>query len=198
MQPQPSAAPDYPPPGQPGAAGYAPVAVAPAPKKGISKQLLAVILIAAVLTLGIPGYIVLGGHGGGGPFVDRHGLPSNVPLPSGATFKLFHDYSDSSGTDKVWYWTVESPNDPATVQTYYQTNLASNGWTNLRLRGSDGDYEVTGCQGDQGIYLAMNGAIDVSDAKGSDPHTIPAPAGGSALEILVGSQPDTVSYAECS
>ena len=198
VQPQQPAMPGYPLPGQPDAASYAPVAVAPAPRRGISIQLLAIILIAAVLTIGIPGYLIFDGHGGSGLLVDRHGLPSNVPLPSGATFKLFHDLSNSSGVEKDWYWTVASPNDPASVQTYYQTNLASNGWTHLRLRGSDGDYEVTGCQGHQGIYVAMNGSIEVTDAQGSDPHTIPAPAGGSALEILVGSQPDTVSYAECS
>lgn len=195
-QPQSPAMPGYPLPGQPGAAGYAPVAAAP--KKGISPKLLAVILVAAVITVGIPGYLVFGGQGGSGLLTDRHGLPSNVPLPSSATFKLMKDEGDNSGAAKAWYWTVDSPNDPSTVEQYYQSNLASNGWTNILHRGSDGDYEVTGCNGNQAVYVAMNASLSVYEAQGSDPSSITGPSGGSALDILVSSQPDTLSYAECS
>lgn len=184
-------------PPSPGPMNATPGALTPAPQKGISKPLLAILVVAAVLTLGIPGFLIFGAHGSS-LFVDRHGLPSNVPLPSGATFKLVHDLSDSSGTAKDWYWTVDSPNNPAALQNFYQSNLSSNGWTNINTRGSGNDYEVTGCQGNQAIYVAMSASLDVTDAQSSDPSTITGPSGGSALEILVGSQPDALSYARCS
>ena len=187
----------YPLPGQPGAAGVPPGAGAPSPRQGLSRALLAIIVLAGLLTVAIPGFLVFGGHGSS-LFTDRHGLPGNVPLPNGATFTFTYNLSDSSGAGNDWYWTVAGPNDPATIQQFYQSTLPNNGWTHIQTRGSNGDYEVTGCQGNQGIYVAMSTSLDVSDAQGNTPSALTGPAGGSALEILVSSQPDTRSYAGCS
>jgi hypothetical protein len=195
--------PGYPPaqtliqPQQASAAGYPPVAIASASPKGLSRKLLAIILIAAVLTVAVPGFFILNTGHGANLFMDRHGLPGNVPLPSGATFKLMKDESDTSGAAKAWYWTVESPNTPDVLRTFYQSNLSSNGWSNILSRGSDGDYEVTGCNGNQALYVAMNASLSVYEAQGSDPSSITGPAGGSALDILVSSQSDTLAYAKC-
>jgi len=43
---------------------------------------------------------------------DLHGLPSNVPLPNGATFKLM-DNVGTRGSLHEWAWTLDSPNTPA-------------------------------------------------------------------------------------
>lgn len=190
VQPQQPAMSGYPLPGQPGAAGYAPVAAAPRPMRGIPGKLLAVILVAAVLTIGIPGYIILGGHGGSGLLADRHGMPSNVPVPSGATFKVS---TDVSGT-KEWYWTVDSPNTPTALRDFYQSNLSSNGWTKIQTDGDASDYDVSGCQDNQLVFVSMaTFAIDVHGAQGSDPRTISGPPGGSAMRILVSSDPTDLS-----
>lgn len=190
VQPQQPAMPGYPLPGQPGAAGHAPVAAAPRPWQGVSKKLLAVIVIAAVLALGIPGYFIFGGHGGSSLFVDRHGMPGNIPLPSGATFKVS---TDVSGT-KEWYWAVDSPNTPTALRDFYQSNLSSNGWTNIQTDGDASDYDVSGCQGNQLVFVSMaTFAIDVHGAQGSDPRTISGPSGGSAMRILVSSDPTDLS-----
>src|SRR5689334_11193956 len=99
-----------------------------AASKKISKQLLAAIVVAALITLAVPGYFVFGGHGGAGgnPFVDRHGLPGNVPLPDGVTFKAVEDASDSGGAAKERYWLVASPNDATALRDFYQSNLPKN------------------------------------------------------------------------
>ncbi len=180
------------------APGSAPITVASTPPKSLSSKLLAIILIAAVLTVAVPGFFILNTGHGTNPFMDRHGLPSNVPLPGGATFKLMKDQSDTSGAAKAWYWTVESPNTPDALRTFYQSNLSSNAWSTILSRGSDGDYEVTGCNGNQALYVAMNASLSVYAAQGSDPSSITGPSGGSALDILVSSQPDTLAYAKCS
>ena len=197
-QPQSPAMPGYPLPGQPGAAGYAPVAAAP--KKGISPKLLAVILVAAVITVGIPGYLVFGGQGGSGLLSDRHGLPSNVPLPSGVTFKAVEDASDSGGAAKEWYWLVASPNGPTALRNFYQSNLPKNGWSHLVTRGSEGDYEVDGCGSHQGIYVEMvsDQSIDVDGAHGDDQRTLAPPAGGAILQMIVGNSESLLSYNKCS
>lgn len=190
VQPQPPAMPGYPLPGQLGAAGYAPVAAAPRPWQGVSKKLLAVIVIAAVLTIGVPGYFIFGGHVGSSLFVDRHGMPGNIPLPSGATFKVS---TGVSGT-KEWYWTVESPNTPTALRDFYQSNLSSNGWTKIQTDGDASDYDVSGCQSNQLVFVSMaTFAIDVHGAQGSDPRTISGPSGGSAMRILVSSDPTDLS-----
>jgi hypothetical protein len=172
-----------------------------AASKKISKQWLAVIVIAALITLAVPGYLVFGGSGGGGNlFVDRHGLPGNVPLPDGVTFKAVEDESDSGGAAKEWYWLVASPNDATALRNFYQSNLPKNGWPNLQTRGSDGDYEVDGCGSHQGIYVEMvsDQSIDVDGAHGNDPRTLAPPAGGAILQMIVGNSESLMSYSKCS
>ena len=173
-----------------------------AASKKISKQWLAVIVVAALVTLAVPGYLVFGGHGGSGgnPFVDRHGLPGNVPLPDGVTFKAVEDASDSGGTAKEWYWLVASPNDATALRNFYQSNLPKNGWSHLVTRGSEGDYEVDGCGSNQGIYVEMvsDTPVDVDGAHGGDPHTLAPPAGGAVLQMIVGNSESLLSYSKCS
>lgn len=177
-------------PPAPGLMTAAPGAIATTPPRGISKPLLAILVVAAVLTLAIPGSLIFGifgGHGSG-LFVDRHGLPSNVPLPNGATFK-FMDKSDSSGTSGDWYWTVDSPNNPDNLRSFYQSNLSSNGWNTTKTLGSSGDYEFQACQGNQNLDVEMDSTITVFSAQGNEPSMLPAPAGGSALRISLNSGP---------
>lgn|GEM_PF-3947596 len=103
-------------------------------------------MIALVLVGGAAGFFVLGGHN---LFVDRHGMPGNVPLPNGATFKLMQNMNEGSGiTAQDWYWTVASPNNSTTLESFYQSNLASNGWTHIETGGptDSGAIEVDGCQ----------------------------------------------------
>ena|SRR5579859_953721 len=95
------------------------------PRKRLSTTLLAAMVLAAVLTLAVPGFFIVNGLNGHGlnPLVDQHGLPSDVPLPSGATFQAEIDQSNSTGTLKTWYWTIENPN----------THLLSRGSTRATL-----------------------------------------------------------------
>lgn len=173
----------YPLPGQPGAAGVPPGAGAPSPRQGLSRALLAIIVLAGLLTVAIPGFLVFGGHGSS-LFTDRHGLPGNVPLPSGATFQ-FMDQDGTSSTTGDWYWTVASPNTSDALRSFYQGNLNSNGWTVSKTLGSNGDYEFLACQGNQSLDVEMVDAypLDVLAPQGNQPKEISPPAGGSVLRI---------------
>src|ERR1051326_3768332 len=64
------------------------------------------------------------------PLFDRHGQPGNVPLPGSCHFSAVRPLSDNGqNLGDVWFWTVESPNDPATLKTFYATHLPGDGWT---------------------------------------------------------------------
>lgn len=184
------------PPGQPGPAGYAPAAFAPPSKKGGSGKLIAIILIVVVVLGGaIGGFFYLRGHttSPSSPLFDRHGLPGNVPLPDGVTFKLQQTVTSQQGeVDDEWFWTVDSPNDPATVQKFYQSNLPSNGWTHVQTLGSSSEHIVIGCQSNQIVGALIDTSVPVQDGQGKTTSTITAPSGGSALEIAMTSDTKAV------
>lgn len=119
------------------------------------------------------------------PTLDRHGLPANIPLPNGVTFVRMLTVTKTSGeTDNEWLWTVASPNDPPAVQSFYQNNLPTNGWTNLQSGpNSTGALVVGGCQNGAILGALIETAIPVGDNQGNVT-TVTAPAGGSALELI--------------
>ncbi len=165
----------------------------PGPRQSLSRALLAVIVLAGLLTVVIPGFFVFGGHGSS-LLTDRHGLPGDVPLPNGVTFVLTDNVGAAGAPAQEWAWTVASPNDSTSVRTFYQSNLPSNGWRVSKTLGSDGDYNVIGCKGSQAVFVAMNNTtLQVGGGQGTPQTTITAPAGGSTLQIITNSDPGFVS-----
>ena len=134
-----------------------------------------------------------------GASVDRHGLPDNVPLPNGVTFQLqdSRQFTQSGlGTASIaqWLWTVNKPNDPAALSTYYQNQLPGKGWTGIQQStGSTNTTQVLGCQNTQAL-LAQAGLTYQANG-----NTINAPAGGSVLELdLVNSDNPLLIQAICT
>jgi hypothetical protein len=176
------------PPGQPGPVGYAPAGYAPPPTKSGSGKLIAIIVIVlVVLGGGIGGFLYVRANttNPSNPAFDRHGLPDNIPLPNGVTFKLMQNVTQTSGeVDQEWFWTVDGPNDPATVQGFYQSNFSNNGWTHVQSDSASGQYVVIGCQGGKIVGVLSGASVEVKDAQDNTTSTITAPSGGSALEIV--------------
>lgn len=123
-------------------------------------------------------------------------MPDNVPLPNGATFKLMPTRDSKT---QLWYWTVASPNDVTTAEKFYESNLASNGWTHIEVGGSTelGAFQVVGCQGSEGVDVEIQPSFDdVPDQSGGN-STITAPSGGSVLKIGVSSDPNNAFGINC-
>lgn len=134
-----------------------------------------------------------------GATVDRHGLPTSVPLPNGAVFQLqdsrqFTQAGLGTASIAQWVWTVDKPNDPAALSTYYQNQLPGKGWSGIKnSTGSNDTTQVLGCQNTQAL-LAQAGLT--TQANGN---TITAPAGGSVLELdLVSSNNPVLIQAICT
>jgi hypothetical protein len=134
----------------------------------------------------------------GSPLFDRHGLPSNVPLPNGTTFAgLQKTYTSSQDNVTIsanaWGWTVSGSNATA-VQKFYQDNLGSNGWTKIHPLNSDnGEKDVYACQTNQVVIIgASDSKLQAKDENGKVTDTITAPSGGSALVTELSSSPALV------
>lgn len=179
----------------------------PIPPAKRSKAWLIIAIIVVLVVIGggaTAGFLLLhkgntSAHQTPGATVDRHGLPANVPLPNGVTFKLqdSRQFTQTGlGTANIaqWLWTVDKPNDPAAISTYYQNQLPNKGWTNIQnSTGSNNTTQVLGCQGTQAL-LAQAGLT--YQANGS---TITAPAGGSILELdLINSDNAVLIQAICT
>lgn len=158
-------------PGQPGPV-YAPAAMLAPPKKGISTRLILIVIVVVLIGGGAAAYFIL--HGGSGSGSGQGGLPSNVPLPSAASFVTTQTITDpkSGASATEWFYTVASPNTPDAVAMFYQTNLPSHGWTQVQSYGD----AVIGCQSNE-FLEAISAA--------SFPNRVTAPSGGSALEIVL-------------
>jgi hypothetical protein len=116
----------------------------------------------------------------GSPFFDRHGLPSNVPLPNNVSFDSTQTSTGTTGQTTQWVWLVNGQH-ASDVDTFYQDNLPGKGW------GSPRTFLVkdlfVSCQGTQIlIYGASDKAGTVKDAQGNK-RTVTPPAGGSLLEL---------------
>jgi hypothetical protein len=174
------------PPPPPEFAGY--VAQPPARKGGAAKWiggLLALLLVIGVLAAAWVLY--LNPSHTNSPFFDRHGLQSNVPLPSQSTFMVQKSLSRTDPTTNTmvsadsWTWTVPGSN-PAAVQQFYQQNLPKEGWGKFRtFTGQNGESDMTACQGDQVLIVGVGKRIVVTNENGKVTNTITAPNGGSAL-----------------
>src|SRR5437588_3838151 len=143
--------------------------------------------------------------------IDRHGLPDNVPLPNGVTFKSKNVYVPfSTGpvhlsnfsadcisipTNNTWVWTVPSPSGPTQTQQFYQTNLPAKGWTSTRTHAAckGGNPVISGCQGtntSQILLVEIGSTITLTDEQGHPTSTIVVLNGGTALAIaLVPNEP---------
>jgi hypothetical protein len=206
----PQGQPGYPPQGQPaygafGApgqppypAGYAPGAP---PKKGGAGRAIILVLVLVVLVGGgaAAWFLYLSPGHAGSPLFDRHGLQSNVPLPSNVTFVLTKsDTSTDPDTNttvsgQAWGWTVSGSN-PASVKQFYIDNLAKNGWKNVQtINDTDTEKDISACQGGQVLFVGANSKkFDVTDKDGKVTDTITAPSGGSALVTELSSSPALV------
>lgn len=190
----PQGQPGYPPPGQPGF-GYAaaPVAAQPKKKGGCAGKLVALVLVLVVVGGGAAAWFLYLNPGRcSGPLFDRHGLQSNVPLPSGCAFDAHpatqtDSESGASFSGDSWTWTVNG-SDPATVQQFYQDNLkGSNGWTKITpsTDKDTGEKDLTACQGNQLLVIGAGTKLEITDSSGKTTRTLNAPAGGSALGVAL-------------
>jgi len=202
----PPARPEFAPPGPAafapqGQAGFAPQGQpnyvapggvgAPPPAKRSKTTLIVIIAILAVLLVGsgTAGAIIFSHKSSSnsastpttnpaGPGFDRHGLPQNVPLPNEISFQTRHNSSALGATVDTWYWTVASPDDPATAQQFYQNNLPNNGWNHItKIPGTN---FLGACQGNQVLLVDASKKLPGGGKNGS---TLNAPSGGSALGI---------------
>lgn len=184
--------PAYPPPAPPAKRSKAPI-------------IIAIIVLLVVIGGGAAAGILILKKGSTstqqppGATVDRHGLPDNVPLPNGVDFKLqdsrqFTQTGLGTASIAQWIWTVDKPNDPTALSTYYQNQLPGKGWTNIQQStGSNNTTQVLGCQNTQAL-LAQAGLTYQANG-----NTINAPAGGSVLELdLVNSDNPLLIQAICT
>lgn len=188
----------YPPPGQPMYGGYPAAPVAAPPKKGGAGKAIILLLVLVVLVGGgaAAWFLYLSPGHAGSPFFDRHGLQSNVPLPSNVTFQLKKTFTSTDPDTKVtvsadaWGWGVGGSN-AATVQKFYQDNLSKNGWTKINaFNGDQGQKDVTACQSNQVLIIGTSDSkLEATDDNGKVTDTITAPSGGSALITELSSTP---------
>jgi hypothetical protein len=174
------------------------------PKKGGAGKII-VLLVVLVVLIGGGGaawFFLLGpGHSSNGPFFDRHGLQSNVPLPNNTSWSgLKKTYTSTDADTKItitadaWGWAV-SGSDPTTIQQFYKDNLPKNGWTHIQTFNGDtsGDKDVSACQGGQVLLIgASSTKLEATDDNGKVIDTITAPSGGSALLTELSSSPAVV------
>ncbi len=188
----------YPPQQQP---GYPPVQQAgwpqqgfapqPQPKKGGSGLIILIVVLVVLVGGGAAGwFLYLSPSHTNSPLFNRHGLPSNVPLPNNVTFDSTQTRTTTDSSTQIttsgtqWIWLVNGQS-AASVAQFYKDNLGSKGWANPHeLPSSSADKAVVGCQGSQ-ILLAgtSDKKDDLSDDQGNVVRTVTAPAGGSVLEI---------------
>ena len=189
----PQGQPGYPPPGQPGF-GYAAAPVATQQKKGgCAGKLVALVLVLVVVGGGAAAwFLYLNPSRCSGPLFDRHGLQSNVPLPSGCAFDSHpatqtDSESGASFSGDSWTWTVNG-SDPTTVQQFYQDNLkGNNGWTKITpsTDKDTGEKDITACQGNQLLIVGAGAKLEITDSSGKTTRTLNAPPGGSALGVAL-------------
>jgi hypothetical protein len=180
----------YPPPGQPAYGGYAAAPVAAPPKKGGAGKAIILVLVLVILVGGgaAAWFLYLSPGHAGSPFFDRHGLQSNVPLPSNVTFQLKKTFTSTDPQTKLtisadaWGWGVGGSN-AVTVQQFYKDNLSKNGWSKINaFNGDQGQKDVSACQGNQVLIIgASDSKLEATDNNGKVTDTITAPGGGSAL-----------------
>lgn len=170
--------------------GYAPAPAKTPSKSGSPKSVLIVLLVVLVVGGGMLFYFTKGGGSSPSPSAsyqnpsdpsfDRHGLPTNIPLPDQVAF-AGHAISNSDLITGQWIWTT--PSSLAGVNTFYMESLPSNGWTRPPV-GFSG--EVVGCQGNMLLEVS---ASDTAQSLENDSHqpisTVKAPSNGSAFKIAL-------------
>ena len=193
--------PSYPPPGGPGypqqwPPGYGyPYAPDAAPPRGsVVGKLVALVLVLVVLVGGgaAAWFLYLSPSHSNSPLFDRHGLPSNVPLPNNLTFVTNTSYSATNSRTNVtatldeWGWKAAGINAAAIAQ-FYRDQMAGQGWTSIRSQtAQNGDQEVIGCQGVEILLIGANdNHLQLSDNQGNPGPIVTAPSGGSALGIIL-------------
>lgn len=183
--------PGYPPAQQ--QAGWPPQSYAPQPppKKGSGMIILIVVLVVLVGGGAAGWFLYLSPSHSNSPLFNRHGVPSNVPLPNGLTYDSQNSISSTDSQTNItingteWGWKV-SGSSPTDVQQFYVNNLPGKGWTNVKsTTGRKGDKQVTACQGSNVLAIDAADQVELTDSQGKTTSTVTAPAGGAALGIAV-------------
>lgn len=188
--------PPPPPPAQAEQASYPAAPRAAPPRRRDARKWIAAALVAAIVIAGASAawFLYLSPSRCSGPLFDRHGLQSNVPLPSNCAYKSRRTFrSAPSAIPQVqaeeWFWTVDKPGDVAAIQQFYDTHLASNGWIEKHpsaLSSSDPRAKsIYACQGNQVLFIVTAPKIPVTDNRGNITFTLEAPPGGSALALAL-------------
>jgi hypothetical protein len=132
------------------------------------------------------------------PFFDRHGLQTNVPLPSNTTFVLKRSMARTDPTTNTtvatdaWTWTTAA-STPASLQKFYQEQLPQNGWGHLHtFTASATEQDLTACQGNQALIVQTGSRLQLTDDNGHVTRIVNAPSGGAALRMELSSSKQLV------
>ncbi len=184
------------PPHPPAPAGYSTApGVAPLKRGRAGKWIAALLALVVVVGGGSAAwFLYLSPSRCSGPLFDRHGLQSNVPLPSNCTYKSRRTFRSAPSVvpqvqAEEWFWTVDKPNNVSAIQQFYDDHLASNGWVQKHpseLSSSDPNAKaIYACQGNQALFIKAAPKIPVADNRGNITFTVEGPPGGSALAMAL-------------
>lgn len=190
-RPEPPTQPDDPPPPPPAAPASITYPVPPAaarPKRGGAMKWLAALVGVVVIIGCVAAWVLyLSPSHTNSPFFDRHGLQSNVPLPSNTTFVLKRSMARTDPTTNTtvaadaWTWTTQS-GTPASLHRFYQEQLPKNGWSHLHsFTTGSGEQDITACQGNQALIVQTGTRLQITDDNGRVTRIVTAPSGGAAL-----------------
>jgi hypothetical protein len=168
--------------------------VAAPPRKSNTGLIVTIVIVLLVAAGGIAGWFLYLNPSlcKGGPFFDRHGLESSVPLPSGCNFVSTKTLTTNNGqeTDNLWLWTVNSPNDPPALNTFYTQSLPGNGWSQKVARSQGGESALIYCGNGQAMEVLLLKKAPKADFQlDAD---IDAPPGGAVLAIVITSSAQPV------
>lgn len=202
-EPEPLAQPDDlpppSPPAAPGTTGYPVPPTAALPRRGgATKWIAAALGVVVIMGCVAAWFLYLSPSHTNSPFFDRHGLQSNVPLPSNTTFVLKRSIAKTDPTTNTtvatdaWTWTTAA-STPASLRKFYQDQLPKNGWGHLHsftVSGSERD--ITACQGNQALIVQTGSRLQITDDNGHVTRTVTAPSGGAALAMQLSSSKQLV------
>jgi len=186
---------EYPAPGQAGypQAGYTAAPTAAASGRSNKGLLITLAVVVVLVGAGVASwFLYLAPSHCSGPLFDRHGLQNNIPLPSHCMFntKITRDIGNSESAD-YWVWTVDSPNNPSTLNAFYTQQLSSNGWQQEQAQTSKGQSIFVDCQNGEALVVELTLKVQGNDTNLNI--NVTAPSGGSVLLIATTSGPKAVA-----
>lgn len=139
--------------------------------------------------------------------INRHGLPTNVPLPDGVSFNeqsvyvLYnvanvHTSTVTIGcygrpTNATWIWTVASPGNSTSIDQMYISTLPTKGWSFVHSWAGclGGNPVVSACQGSgsqqQVLLISIGTSLTVINPQATPVTTVNAPSGGAVLAFAI-------------